>query len=135
MFREENGSFLVPTPSFGGSDFLYVPTALADTFDRAAELFFRHNVFLECGFPKIVDILQQQANATAVSVPLCSKFLASRGKFKMLTQCDDFPVAVVHPFKIGVQGYKNWTHAFRWITTSAEPFKNYEEARPNWAVY
>lgn len=135
-------SFLIPPPSFGGSDFLYVPTSLTDAYSRAAKLLTDHKVFLECGFPKLVDMLLLRntarkpkiahttastppANITAVSIPLCTKFWHSRGTLKMLRQCQDEslaasgdhqPLVVVHPFKIGQLGHDNWAEAFNLVT-------------------
>jgi hypothetical protein len=110
-FLEPDGSFLVPSPSFGGSDFLYVPLRFSSPFSQIASLLTKHNVFLECGFPKLVDILRQQHNATTVSVSLCTTFLKRRGTMEMIERCSK-PLAVVHPLKMRVLGPQNWSMAF-----------------------
>ena len=39
------------------SDFFYVPTRLAEEYEAIAQLLIDHDVFLECGLPRITDIL------------------------------------------------------------------------------
>lgn len=44
-------------PEFQQSDMFYVPTRLTDQYEEIAQLLIDHDVFLECGFPKIADFL------------------------------------------------------------------------------
>jgi len=43
---------------------MYVPTSLVDEFAAAAEIMVDHEVFLGCGFPKIVDMIRQKMPST-----------------------------------------------------------------------
>jgi hypothetical protein len=116
--EDQDQSFLVPPPWPGASDFLYVSTLLADAYQEAAQIMMDQKAFLECGFPKIIDILQQQANATILSVTLCTNFFGSRGTIKMIAQCDGkHPIGAIHPFKASAHGYENFTRAFDWMVT------------------
>lgn len=93
-------------------------TSLADAYQEAAQIMVDHKVFLECAFPKIIDMLRQRANATTRSVNLCTNFRRYRGTVTMIDLCGDkSPMGVVHPFKMGVHGYQNWTRAFDWMVT------------------
>jgi hypothetical protein len=113
-FREPDGSFLIPRPFYGGADFLYVPLSFTHAFSKLATLLMKYQVFLECGFSKLVDNLRQNHNATAVSVPLCTTFFKFRGKMDMIKRCSK-PLVVVHPLKLGVLGLQNWSMAFERI--------------------
>jgi hypothetical protein len=119
-YREPDGSFLIPSPSFGGSDFLYIPLRFAGPFSQVATLLTNHGMFLECGFPKLVDILRRHYNATAMSVPLCTTFATQqRGTMDMIKGCSR-PLTVVHPLKLGVLGSRNWTMAFHHIVNNKQ---------------
>ena len=115
--------FLVPPPSYGGTDFLYVSTSLADAFLPPAQLFYDHKVFLECGFAKIIDILRRHHQATVVDVPLCTGWGLVRDRIYMLRECA-LPVAVIHPYKIS-KGRARWNRAFDWAMNSTVEFGNY----------
>jgi hypothetical protein len=124
--EDQDQSLLVPPPFPAAADFLYVSTSLADAYQEAAQIMVDHKVFLECGFPKIVDILQQRANATIHKVSLCTHTSneQERGSFEMIGACDgDHPIGLVHPFKLGHAGYQNWTRAFDWMVAGDESRK------------
>ena len=110
-YREEDGSFLVTRQE--QSDFVYVPTKYATEFEQAASLMVYHDVFLECGFPKIVDILQQRANATVRKVSLCTAWESpNRGELAMVETCTFDRHTLNHPFKLRQLGYKKWSDTF-----------------------
>jgi hypothetical protein len=56
---------------------MYVPTSFADEFAAAAEIMIDHKVFLECDFPKIVDIIRQKTRPVQQKsqVPIFVHFL------------------------------------------------------------
>jgi STELLO glycosyltransferases len=112
LYKEPDGSFLVPGK--GQSDFFYVPMRHADAFIQATQLITDHNVMLECGFPKLLDILWNgPSNATTVEVPLCTSWdLDTRGTTQMIKGCLSKSYTVYHPYKIGVAGYKTWGDDF-----------------------
>ena len=146
--EKDDGSYLSPNPI--QADVMYVPTSLADEFAEAAQIMIDHKVFLECGFPKIVDMLRQTAananiaanianiandndngngnNSTTISAEitvssanLCTYWDETRDSTHMLSRCG-FPSTVVHPFKIRTHGYEEWSRGFQWATTSTDPF-------------
>ena len=112
-YRESDESFLVTGK--GQSDFLYVPMQHAQEFVKAARLFADYNVFLECGIPKLVDILRRgPSNATLAQVGVCTSWHPTRNTVRMIDICDKSPVSyfVFHPFKMHQRGYKAWGDAF-----------------------
>jgi hypothetical protein len=124
---ENKTEFLVPPPSHGGSDFLYMSISLADAYTEAAALFYQHKVFLECGFPKIIDILRHLNNATVIDIPLCTKWGSwVRDTSDMLRRCNEEYVrkgkslAVIHPYKLSTKSSKrDWALALKWVMTNA----------------
>ena len=68
-YQERDGSIFFP--SFAQSDFMFVPTLYTGKFAEAAELHLKHGIFLECAFPKIVDILRRSGLKTR-DVKLCT---------------------------------------------------------------
>jgi hypothetical protein len=118
-FREPDGSFLIPPPFYGAADFLYVPLRFTQPYSQLATLLMKHNVFLECGFPKLVDHLRGNHNATVVSVPLCTTFSESRGKMDMIKGCAE-PLTVVHPLKLGRLGQQQWIIAFDHVVNGSQ---------------
>jgi len=60
-YREDTDkSWVVPPPSYGASTMLYVPTSLTDDYIEASTLLMDHDVFFECGFPKLIDMILQR---------------------------------------------------------------------------
>ena len=55
--EDGSASLFVSIPHSEQSDFVYIPTSLAKEYDEIAQIFIDHNVFLECGFPKIIELL------------------------------------------------------------------------------
>jgi hypothetical protein len=106
-YREPDGAILFP--SYTQSDFLYVPTNLADEYAEISKLVLKHNIYIECGFGTIVDQLRERANATVRIVPLCTSWNRRRGEVPMLSSCVHNPknYGIFHPFKMGsnVQGF------------------------------
>lgn len=105
-YREEDGSIIFP--SYTQADFLFVPTKYSDEFAEAARLHLKHEVWLECALPQIVDMIRQQTNALPVHVvKLCTTFHPVRGKeFMASRKCrNKGSIGVVHPLKLGKVGY------------------------------
>ena len=117
-YREEDGSFLVAGK--GQSDFLYVPINLTDVFSDVAQLFTDYDVFLECAFPTLVDILRHTFGASVRHAELCTSWDRSiRGTSKMLDNCDAIgPFDVYHPYKITSHGYRIWSRRVGILTSS-----------------
>ena len=55
--ENDGGEPFLLVPTKYQSDFLYVPTSLTKKYEAIAQLLIDHEVFLECGFPKITDFL------------------------------------------------------------------------------
>lgn len=111
-YRESDGSMLFPQN--GQSDFMFVPTKYADQFAEAAELHLKHSIFIECAFPKVLDIICQRTSAETRGVKLCTSWPAEiRGSLEMIESCINGKASfgVVHPFKIS-KGYKEFSHAY-----------------------
>lgn len=105
-YQEDDGSMLFP--SFTQADFLFVPTKYSEEFAEAARLHLKHQVFLECALPQIVDMVQQQTNAPDVRVvKLCTTFHKIRGlEFMASSKCNNEGIiGVVHPLKLNTVGY------------------------------
>lgn len=137
-FLEPDGSFVVPSPV--QADFLYVPVEYAREFHAAAQVMARHKIFLECGFPIIVDKIlhrqrqpaqlhdtgntttttttKQPATSKTRTVELCSYQGPLRGTDEMYTSCRDdnlHTYGMYHPFKMS-RGLAWWSHLFQSIT-------------------
>lgn len=109
-YKEPDGSFTVPSPT--QADMLLVPTRLADEYAHAAQILVDAQLFLECGFPTIVQMLQINANASAVTIPLCTGFGKFRGTEKMVESCLHGAAFVAfHPYKIS-RGLEEWDRMF-----------------------
>lgn len=120
-YKEADGSIFVP--GYGQSDFLYVPTSLADEFASAAQLLLDHDVFLECAVPKLIDMLHQTTGVQNQRMRLCTNwdYDKVRGRPSMLVKCE-LPVAVVHPYKISRRGEWEWEKALNWTMTGSGVF-------------
>jgi hypothetical protein len=117
-YKDEENTFLVPAPTQG--DFLFVPTALADDFSEAAGLMMKHQVFLECGFAAIVQMLRITANATVRTIRLCSgkNSQGSRGNARMIYLCNQKggrAFGTYHPYKVSI-GAEKWSSVFDSLT-------------------
>jgi hypothetical protein len=130
LYREPDGSFLITGHGGGQADFFYVPMQHADAFIQATQLLTDYDVPLECGFPKLMDILRHgPSNATVLEVPLCTTWNPGRGNITMIERCksekwspardvqmisesESKSYAVYHPIKIRVNGYKAWDKAW-----------------------
>ncbi|GFH56578.1 hypothetical protein CTEN210_13054 [Chaetoceros tenuissimus] len=123
-FLEKDGSFLVPR--FVQSDMLFMPTAFAEHFAEGAELHKRHNIWLECAVPNIVDMIHQQ-NEESFSwrkINLCTEFkndkIRKYGK-NLIDFCmskDDAKgkeFGVFHPVKMMREGLKEYDRLLDWI--------------------
>ena len=109
-YLEQDGSFLV-FPR-GQADFLYVPITLAQAYAEAAELIVEHDTFLECGLPKLIDMIRQKSVSSVKIVDLCTNWNPNeRGEVAMLELCQK-GIAMYHPFKLGVHGYRTWSGWF-----------------------
>ena len=81
-YQEDDGSILFP--SFTQADFLFVPTKYSEEFAEAARLHLKHQVFLECSLPQIVDMVQQQIHAPEVRVvKVCTTFHTADAWFRI----------------------------------------------------
>ena len=120
---DQDGSFMVPIK--GQSDFFYVPMSLADAFIDAAQLLVDHNVFLECAFPTVVDMLLRNASYSGASVreaKLCTTWDVNlRGTLEMMDHCGLRPeqIDVLHPFKMKQHGYRTWGNTFDKLASTA----------------
>jgi len=106
-----DGSFVVP--SHVQADMLFVPTSLADDFVKATQILLDYDVFLECGFPTIVQMVQITTNATAATVNLCTNW-TDRGKEVMIQSCLEQKqqnYGILHPYKLS-SGLDGWGQLF-----------------------
>jgi len=114
-----DGTLLVPSPV--QADMLFVPTSLADEFAKAAHILVDNNVFLECGFPMIVQLVQITTNATVATVELCTNWSRDRGKEKLIRSClqqKQQQYGMFHPYKLS-SGLDTWGQLFDSITWSS----------------
>lgn len=113
-YREEDGSIFFP--SFAQADFMFVPTAYAEEFAFAADLHLKHGIWIECAFNTVVDMIRSKTNVTVRSVDLCTGWEKSRGKSYSIYQCrteqSTRKFGVIHPFKIGTNGYKTYSRNY-----------------------
>ncbi|GFH56576.1 hypothetical protein CTEN210_13052 [Chaetoceros tenuissimus] len=123
---KDDNSFLVPR--FVQSDMLFVPTAFAEYFIEGAELHKRHNIWLECAVPNIVDMIHQQ-NQESFSlreIDLCTDFNEDTDGFrndskKLIDYCrskDDRKgraYGMFHPVKMMREGLKEYDRLLDWI--------------------
>jgi hypothetical protein len=118
---DTDGSLHVPR--WGQCDVMYVPTTVADDFANLALLMVEHRVFLECGFPKIVDTLYRTSNVTFDLASLCTSWDGDvRGQLLMLEECQ-FPMSAHHPIKLSM-GLSKWNQAFEWATMGKSKFNS-----------
>ena len=124
IYKLDNGNLQIP--SYGQSDFLFVPTKLAPEFLGAVDLVVKHNVFLECGLPAAVSFashhLKINVDANVKELKLCTSWNYNnvRGKPKMIDACHrrTGPNGTVphfgmyHPIKISVFGQDQWKMYF-----------------------
>ena len=100
--REPDGSILFT--GYGQSDFMFVPTHLADIFEEAATPHLKHGVWIECAFPKVLDNVIQRTQTQHRMIPLCTSwdYGTIRDKKQMVKSCIDSPepYGILHPFKI-----------------------------------
>ena len=121
---KDDDSFLVH--HYAQSDMLFVPTAFAEHFIEGAELHKRHNVWLECTVPNVVDMIHQQ-NEKSFSwrkIDLCTEFKNNNiridGK-KLIDFCMSKDEAngksygTFHPVKMMRQGLKEYDRILDWI--------------------
>jgi hypothetical protein len=110
-FREDNGTSLV-FPSQAQADFLFVPTKYADDCYEAAEILFKHKVFLECAVPTIVQMIHHVSGEKPAFVRLCTTWGARRGSPGMTDICfrNEGPISfgIIHSLKIGKVGRDIW---------------------------
>ena len=132
------------------SDFLYIPTPLADQYEAIAQLLVSYDVFLECGIPKIIDYLlgmpsssrgkgennnstTSPTDARLSNTKLCTNWERRwRGKPEMITICakdrenSGAPLknfySAIHPIKLSKFGYKRWDRVFDWATMGSTFF-------------
>jgi hypothetical protein len=143
------GNPFLLVPGHAQSDFFYVPTSLTEEYEAIAQLLIDHDVFLECGLPRITDVLlgmplssplRQQKNQSPKEpkrgaiensvndvrlkvVKLCTSwdYTKVRGTLQMVAECKS-NTSVIHPFKLTVHGYKNWGRYFDWATAGSSKF-------------
>jgi hypothetical protein len=115
-YREHDDTLLVN--SYTQSDFLYVPTKIADEWSTVSKLFLDAGVYLECSAGPTVNIVRQLANGTIPLrvVDLCTTGggkRGMRGKLPMAVLCmkEITNVGIVHPIKMGY-GVEGWAQAF-----------------------
>ena len=112
--KDDDGSLLV-LPR-GQADFLYVPIELCQAYANAAEIMVDHDTFLECGLPKLLDMIRQTSLASIKVVDLCTSWTPNeRGEVVMLSQCQP-GMAMYHPFKLHVHGYRTWSDMFDFVS-------------------
>jgi hypothetical protein len=112
VYKQKDDTFLVPSPT--QADMLYIPTALANDFAKAARIMLDSNVFLECAYPTIAQMLQISSNATIRTVSLCTNWRKSRGKETMVSDCladHANEYGMYHPFKLS-KGFESWGRTF-----------------------
>ena len=127
-----DGDPFFSVPNQQRSDFLYVPTRLADQFEAIALLMVANNVFLECAIPTIVDVLsgKLQKHTSAISanevglrfVGWCDEQgnATTRSTLEMIANCrSHYPYSIIHPYKLNVGGYKAWDRVFDWAATGS----------------
>ena len=114
-YRESDGSLLVNGDGneLAQTDFMFVPTKYTSVIEPAAMMMSQYRVFLECGGPKLTDILRRTANATIREISLCTSwdYGGARGQLAMLHKCG-FSKAMSHPFKIHEHGLRVWSRTF-----------------------
>jgi hypothetical protein len=119
QFRFPNGGLLWPGP--GASDFLLVPTALADSFANVATWLSDHDVFLEIGFPMLLQILQDRHNVSISDVELCTTwdYNIRQDLYQFVENggCSDKNFSVYHPIKLSI-GLQRWGEAFDNLTNT-----------------
>jgi hypothetical protein len=94
------------------SDFLMVPTSVAETFVNVTNIFLDAGVYLECAMGPIVDFVRMRTNVTARVLPLCTAWARSRGKKAMVEKnCRTKLNGLTHPVKMGY-GLKEWDESF-----------------------
>lgn len=106
------------------SDFLYVPTKIANEWITVSKLFLDVGVYLECSAGPTVNIIRNLVAARNDKtiplriVDLCSTWGEKRGKFPMAQLCLKRPnVGVIHPIKMGY-GVQGWVQAFDLLNQS-----------------
>jgi hypothetical protein len=114
-YREDDDSLLIN--GYTQSDFLYVPTRIADEFMTVTNLFTDHRVYLECSAAPIVNIVRNLFNYTVPLrlLRLCTTWDKQRGKLGLAQRCMNGDVGIVHPVKLG-NGLRNWDEAFDLVT-------------------
>jgi hypothetical protein len=115
-YREKDGSILFL--SIGQADFFFVPTEYAEEFSIAADLHLKHGIFIECAFNTILNMVRMKTNLTVRSVDLCTdwNYNVTRGTVSFLSKCLNQSrvkaYGFLHPFKIGMHGYKTYSHYY-----------------------
>jgi hypothetical protein len=119
-FREEDDNSIL-FGSYTQSDFLFVPTNLANALSEAALLHLDAKVYLECAMGTIVDWLRQHAHATVRITPLCQLWSPEkRGRPEIVHICrneSSVKHALYHPIEIGF-GTKGWDAIFDFVASS-----------------
>ena len=84
-------------------------------FTEAAELHLKHNIFIECAFPKVVDMIQRKTKVAVCPLNLCTEWnnMTKRGSPEMIESCMSVSAnfGLVHPFKMSA-GYKAYAEMF-----------------------
>jgi len=104
------------------TDFLFIPSVLANEFADAAEWLSDSNVFLECAGPSLVQQMQSHNNATVRNVKLCTHWLEQRKDLlqflpnlsndsESICNIPDSNYTLYHPIKLSI-GLQNWGKAF-----------------------
>ena len=118
-YKLADDTFLAPSPA--QADMLFVPTSLADEFIKAAQILVDHKIFLECGIPTIVQMLQIVANPTVSTIDLCTEWTRKRGEEAMIQSClgnEKMEFGMFHPYKLS-KGLDEWGRLFDTVTWSS----------------
>jgi hypothetical protein len=103
------------------SDFIYVPTKLANEFTTQADWLVQNEIFLEMATPVIAARLYHQVNASVTIASLCTKWGDyDRSKLlQWLAECfgdwERRQYAIYHPVKVGRIGMEMWNMLFDMI--------------------
>ena len=118
-YRDEDGSIVFPP--FLQADFMLIPKKYSDEFIKAAAIHSKHDVYMECAYGSIVDMMKRKSDVTVRDTNLCTTFRGYRGGDVMNSKCyfGDMSFGISHPWKISVHGYHHWSGSYDWMQTSA----------------
>lgn len=145
LTNNERGDPVLQFPGSRLSDVLYVPRAYFQDFIKAADILAKHEFFLECAFPAILQMMKvaiekrtQHSSEDPVrpsgesdsflkrEVSICTQYGGYRGRPSMIRHCweagrlETKRQSIYHPIKLSMVGGSIYSQLLSWVQETNE---------------